>query len=139
MSPMPDAPNAVAALESQKAALLRKIAQLDDFRAGSVTTTTGRCGNPRCHCHRPQDPGHGPNFRLTYKEKGKTVTESFASPAARRKTECEIEAYRRWKQWSRKLGEVNARLCRVRPTEEQGLTPAKKKLRKSSSRKSAEK
>jgi len=46
MSLMPDAPNAVAALESQKAALLRKITQLDDFRAGSVTTTTGRCGNP---------------------------------------------------------------------------------------------
>jgi len=83
MSHMPDVPDAVAALESQKAALLRKISQLDDFRAGSVTTTTGRCGNPRCHCHRPQDPGHGPNFRLTYKEKGKTVTESFASPAAR--------------------------------------------------------
>lgn len=135
MSHVPDAPDAVAALESQKAALLRKISQLDDFRAGSVTTTTGRCGNPRCH--RPQDPGHGPNFRLTYKEKGKTVTESFASPAARRKTEREIEEYRRWQQLSREFVEVNASLCRLRPTAEQELTAAKKKLQKSSSRKSA--
>ena len=129
MSHMPDAPDAVAALESQKAALLRKISQLDDFRAGSVTTTTGRCGNLRCHCHRPQDPGHGPNFRLTYKEKGKTVTESFASPAARRKTEREIEEYRRWQQLSREFVEVNASLCRLRPTAEHELTAAKKNCR----------
>jgi hypothetical protein len=137
MSHMPDVPDAVAALESQKAALLRKISQLDDFRAGSVTTTTGRCGNPRCHCRRPQDPGHGPKFRLTYKDQGKTVTESFASPEARRKTEREIEQYRCWQQLSREFVEVNARLCRLRPSAEQELTAAKKKLQKSSGRKSA--
>jgi hypothetical protein len=137
MSHMPDAPDSLAALEGQKEVLLRKISQLGDFRPGSVTTTTGRCGNPHCHCHRPQDPGHGPNFRLTYKEKGKTVTESFASPAARRKTEREIEEYRRWQQLSREFVEVNASLCRLRPAEEQELTLAKKKLQKSSSRKSA--
>jgi hypothetical protein len=139
MSHMPDAPDSLAALESQKAALLRKISELGDFRPGSVTTTSGRCGNPGCHCHRPNDPGHGPNFRLTYKESGKTVTESFASPVARRKTEREIEEYRRWQQLSREFVEVNARLCRLRPAEEQELTAEKKKQRKSSSRKSAEK
>jgi hypothetical protein len=126
MPHMPDVPDSLAALESQRAALLRKISQLSDFRPGSVTTTTGRCGNPRCHCHRPQNPGHGPNFRLTYKEKGKTVTESFASPAARRKTEHEIEEYRRWQQLSREFVEVNASLCRLRPAQEQELTPEKK-------------
>ena len=84
---MPEAPDSLPALQNQKAALLRKISQLGDFRSGSVTATGGRCGNPGCHCHSPQDPGHGPNFRLTYKENGKRVTESFASPAARRKTE----------------------------------------------------
>lgn len=139
MSPMPDAPDSLTALEDQKAALLRKISQLGDFRPGSVTATSGRCGNPGCHCHRPQDPGHGPNFRLTYKEKGKTVTEWFASPAARRKTEREIEQYRRWQELSREFVEVNARLCRLRSAEEPALTSEKKKLRKPSSRKSAEK
>jgi hypothetical protein len=77
-------------LQAQKAALLRKISQLGDFRPGSITTTTGRCDNPHCHCHQPDHPGHGPNFRLTYKADGKTVTESFPSPAARRKVEREI-------------------------------------------------
>ncbi|MHB8303930.1 MAG: DUF6788 family protein [Acidobacteriaceae bacterium] len=40
---------------------------------GSITTTTGRCGNPNCRCHRPNEPGHGPNFRLTYKAQGKSA------------------------------------------------------------------
>ena len=126
-------------METQKAALLRKISQLGDFRPGSVTTASGRCGNPRCHCHRPQNPGHGPNFRLTHKIKGKTVTESFTSFTARRKTEREIEEYRRWQQLSREFVEVNTRLCRLRSAEEQELTAEKKKLQKPSSRKSTEK
>lgn len=136
MPDMPNAPDSLTALEEHKVALLRRISQLGEFRAGSITTTTGRCGNPGCHCHRPQDPGHGPNFRLTYKTNGKTVTESFPSPAARHKAEREIEEYRRWQELSREFIEVNARLCRLRLAEEAAPTPQKKKPQKSSSRKS---
>jgi hypothetical protein len=129
-------PDSLAELQDQKAALLRKISQLDDFRPGSITTTTGRCGNPHCHCHQSDQPGHGPNFRLTYKADGKTITESFPSPAARRKAEREIEEYRKWQQLSREFVEVSAALCRLRPAEEQEPTPHEKKLRPPSSRKS---
>jgi hypothetical protein len=80
MRHMPDVPDSLASLEGQKAGLLRKISELGEFRPDSITTTTGRCGNPGCHCHRPHDPGHGPHFRLTYKEDGKTVTESLCFP-----------------------------------------------------------
>ena len=131
--------DSLPALENQKADLLHKISQLGDFRPGSITTTTGRCGNPRCHCHHPNQPGHGPNFRLTYKADGKTVTESFASPAARRKAEQEIEEYRKWQQLSREFVEVNAALCRLRPIEEAEPTPAEKKTRKRSGKKSGAK
>lgn len=130
-------PDHLADLQAQKAALLQKISRLGDFRAGSITTTTGRCGNPHCHCHQPDHPGHGPNFRLTYKAEGKTVTESFPSPAARRKVEREIEEYRKWQQLSREFVDVSAALCRLRPREEQEHTPQEKKRRKPSSRKSA--
>ncbi|MHB8302572.1 MAG: DUF6788 family protein, partial [Acidobacteriaceae bacterium] len=54
-------PDPMAMLLDPKAALLRQIASLGDFRPGSITTTTGRCGNPNCRCHRPNEPGHGPN------------------------------------------------------------------------------
>ena len=64
----------------QRTAVLQQISGLGDFRRGSVTTTSGTCGTPSCHCHKPNDPGHGPTFRLTYKLHGKTV--SVPIPAA---------------------------------------------------------
>lgn len=131
-------PNFLSDLEDQKAALLRQISELGDFRPGSINTTTGRCGNPNCHCHLPNHPGHGPNFRLTYKLHGKSMTESFPNPAARRKAEREVEEHRKWQQLSRDFVEVNTAICRLRPVEET-LSPAEKKRPKQSKRKSPKK
>ena len=122
-------PHSLPALENQKQAVLRQFSQLGDLRPGSITATTGRCGNPNCHCHQPGQPGHGPNFRLTYKVQGKTVTETFPTSAAQRKAQREIEEYRKWQQLCRDFLEVNAALCRLRPTptEEEARTPQEKK------------
>ena len=76
-------PQSLPALQNQRTQIQQRIAQLGDMRAGSISTTGGRCGNPRCHCRQPNDPGHGPYLRLTRKVDGKTVTETFASPAVR--------------------------------------------------------
>lgn len=131
-------PNSLADLENQKAALLRQISELGDFRPGSINTTTGRCGNPNCHCHQPHHPGHGPNFRLTYKRHGKSITESFPNPAARRQAEREVEEHRKWQQLSRDFVEVNTAICRLRPVEET-LSPEEKKRPKRSRKKSPKK
>jgi len=125
-------------LEQHRAGLLRQISELGDFRPGSITATGGRCGSSGCHCHRPNDPGHSPHPRLTYKANGKTVSESFASPAAQRKAQREIDTFRRWQQLSRSFSEINERICRLRPVE-QTLTPQEKKRRRPSSRKSPRK
>ena len=119
-------PVSLSDLEQQRGALLQQISELGDFRPGSITGTGGRCGNPGCHCHAPDDPGHAPHPRLTYKVAGKTVTESFATPAAQRKAEREIEAFRRYQELSRSLIEVNEQICKLRPVEET-LTPQEKK------------
>lgn len=129
-------PVTLTELLDQKAAVLRQISELGDFRAGSINATTGRCGNPNCHCHQPGAPGHGPNFRLTYKVQGKTITESFPNPAARQKAEREIEEYRRWHQLSSQFVETNASLCRLRPVEEPAPTAQEKKRSKRSTKKS---
>ena len=128
-------PDPLTELEQQRAAVLRQISELGDFRAGSITGTGGRCGNPGCHCHRANDPGHGPHPRLTYKVDGKTITESFATPAAQRKAEHEIETFRRYRQLERSFVEVNEKLCRVRPLDDT-LTPEEKKRPKRSSARS---
>ncbi len=125
----------LAELEQQRAAVLREISELEDFRPGSITGTGGRCGSPGCHCHRPGDPGHSPHPRLTYKVNGKTVTESFPTPAAQRKAEREIETFRRYRQLERTFVEVNEKICRARPVTD-SLSPQEKKRPKLSSGKS---
>ena len=126
------------ALEQRRTALLEQIRELGDFRPGSITATTGRCGNARCHCHRPGDPGHGPNFRLTFKRNHKTVTESFPNEASKRKAEHEIAAFRQWQQLSREFVEINTQICQQRPVEDT-WSPREKKPRKRSGRKSRKK
>jgi hypothetical protein len=118
-------------LEAQRATIQRHISQLGDMRAGSVTTTGGRCGNPRCHCHEKDDPGHGPFYRLTRKVDGKTITETFSTPAALRKAQNEIAEYHCFRELSGDLLEVNEKICRGRPLEEM-LTPEEKKRPKRS-------
>jgi hypothetical protein len=126
----------LADLEQQRSALRSQLAKLGDFRSGSITGTGGRCGNPGCHCHRANDPGHGPYYRLTRKVKGKTVTETFSTEAALRKAEREVEEYHRFRRLSQELLEVNEQICRLRPAEEEPETEQEKKRPKRSVKRS---
>lgn len=122
-------------LERRRADLLAQISHLGDFRPGSITATQGRCGNLNCHCHKPGEPGHGPTLRLTYKVEGKTITESFATPAAQRKAEREVAEFARYRELSRAWIDVNTQICRARPVEE-ALSTEEKKRRMPSNTKS---
>jgi hypothetical protein len=123
-------------LEHQRANIASQIAALGDLRAGSITSTSGRCGKPNCHCHQPKDPGHGPNLRLTYKVNGKTVTQSLPDQAATRKAEREIAEFRKLQDLHKELIEINAQICQMRPAKPDELSPVEKKRRKPSSSKS---
>jgi hypothetical protein len=125
----------LAVLEQKRSGILSQILELGDFRSGSITTINGRCGKSNCHCHRPNQPGHGPNFRLTRKINGKTVSETFSSAAELRKAQHEVEAFHRFRQLSQELLDVNEKICRRRPVEET-LSPEEKKRPKRSSGKS---
>jgi hypothetical protein len=128
-------PDSLASLEQKRSGILTQIQRLGDFRSGSITSIQGRCGKPNCHCHQPNQPGHGPNFRLTRKVNGKTVSESFSSAAELRKAQREVEAFHRFRQLSQELLEVNEKICRARPAEDT-LSPQEKKRPKRSARKS---
>lgn len=129
-------PKSLESLERQRASIADQIAVLGDLRPGSVTPTTGRCGKPNCHCHQPNDPGHGPNPRLTYKIDGKTVTQSLPDPAAIRKAEREIAEFRKLQSLHKEFIEVNARICQIRLPEDAAPTTQEKKRRTRSKRKS---
>jgi len=130
-------PETLPQLEKQRAQVVQDMAGLGDFRRGSITGITGRCGKANCRCHQPGQPGHGPNFRLTRKVQGKTVTETFSSPAALRKAEREVAEFHRFQALSGSLIEVNEKICQLRPVEGEGaLNAQEKKRRKRSGRRS---
>jgi hypothetical protein len=131
-------PDSLLDLEKHRSEVLAEIASLGDFRRGSISRTGGRCGTPGCHCHKPDDPGHGLNLRLTYKMDGKTVTETFPTVDAQRKAEGEIAGFRRYQELSRELVDTNETICRARPIEDT-LTPREKKRPKRSTPRSGAK
>lgn len=126
----------ISELEQQRSLLAAQLTQLGDLRPGSVTGVIRRCGKPTCHCAQPDDPGHGPTLRLTYKVQGKTITETLPTPASVRKAEREIAEFRRFQDLSRSFLEVNEKICRLRPVEESALSEQQKKRRMPSGRKS---
>jgi hypothetical protein len=128
-------PNPLSALVDNRSTLLQQISELGDFQPGSITSASRRCGSPRCHCAKPDDPGHGPHFQLTQKVNGKTVTQNLPSPAAVRKAECEVAEFRKFQTLTGELVEVNRNICRSRPVDQTEPTAQEKKRRRPSNKK----
>lgn len=122
---MPDS----VTLEADRARLLQEFLSLGDLRPGSITAVVRRCGKPTCHCAKPNDPGHDPQFRLTRRVAGKTVTETFPSPAALRKAQEEVAEFHRFQELSQEFIAVNEKICALRPLEQaqDGWTAQEKK------------
>jgi hypothetical protein len=129
-------PESLAQLEGQRADLLAQFPDLGDFRPGSITTTSGKCGKPSCRCAQSPQAVHGPNFRLTRKAHGKTVTETFPTAAALRQAQREVAQFHRFQELCRELVLVSEQICRLRPVAEEEISPEEKKRRKRSARKS---
>jgi len=108
-------PDALAILEADRSKLLEEFLRLGDLRPGSITATVRKCGKASCHCAKPNDPGHDPQFRLTRKVDGKTVTESFPNPAALRKAQQEVSEFRRLQKLNDDLVGINEKICGLRP------------------------
>lgn len=122
-------PNSLAALEADRSKLLQEFLTLGDLRPGSITAVVRRCGKSSCHCAKPNDPGHDPQFRLTRKVAGKTATESFPNPAALRKAQQEIAEFHRFRKLGEELVRTNEKICVLRPLEQPrgGWTEQEKK------------
>jgi hypothetical protein len=123
-------PDSLPELQARRAELVKQFARLGDLRSGSISNTSGRCGKPNCRCHRPGQPVHGPNPRLTYKVQGKTVTESLPTPAAQKKAEREIAEFRRFEQLMRDFIAVNAQICQARSVDDPAVPQEKKRRRR---------
>lgn len=95
--------------------LQHELAAVDDFRPGSLSAVMRRCGKPNCACGAPDHPGHGPQYLLTRKVEGKTVTTHLRAGPELEKARAQVAAYRRFKALTAELIEVNEAICAARP------------------------
>ena len=81
-------PDSLAVLEAERSKLLQEFLSLGDLRPGSVTAVIRRWGKPTCHCARPNDPGHDPQFRLTrgWRWVGEKIPLLYPSPCPLRRS-----------------------------------------------------
>ena len=112
---MPDGPDELAELERRRAELYAELAQLGDFRRGSLNENWRRCGKPNCACAAPEHPGHGPQWNLTRKAEGRTRTVHLRPGPELDKARREVAEYERFRDLAGQVTEVNEAICSARP------------------------
>lgn len=100
-------------LRKRREDLKVELARVGDLRRGSLIPRYRKCGKPNCRCAKKGDPGHGPSWSLTHREKGKTVTKVIPRSAVAQTRE-QIAECRRFRVLTRELVEVSERLCDLR-------------------------
>ena len=121
-------------LEFKRDKLYRQLVSLGDFRLGSISVTFSKCGKKRCVCAQKNHPGHGPHYRWTATDKGKTVAQHLRLGPELDQAQKQVDNGSNFLNWYQEVIDLNAKICRLRPVlqieNQQELEALKKKLRK---------
>lgn len=136
-------PGDLAELEAERFRLYQELAQIGDFRRGSIAVNYRRCGKPTCACCRPGHRGHGPQYLLMTKVGGQSRAKTLRPGPELEKVEREVANHQRFRAVIHRLVELTERICDARPvappSAEAETAPLKKKLRRRSATKSPRK
>ena len=101
-------------LEARRRELIEGLAEVGDFRRGSVSYSYRRCGKANCACARtPGHPGHGRLMWTRTGPDGKTRGR-LIRPTEEQKVRAELENYYRYAGISDQIVEVNEAICDAR-------------------------
>jgi uncharacterized protein DUF6788 len=102
-------------LEALRDRLYAQLAEVGDFRRGSVTENYRKCGKPNCACAAADHPGHGPRFLWTRSAgRRKTIGRQLAA-AEVEKVRREVARHAEFTAISGQITEVNEKICEARP------------------------
>jgi len=102
-------------LERERSRLHADLAEVGEFRPGSLSAVMRRCGKPTCACADPAHPGHGPQHILTKKVSGRTVAVHLEPGPELEKATREVANYKRFKAVVKEIVGVNEAICEARP------------------------
>ncbi|HEX9498878.1 MAG TPA: DUF6788 family protein [Mycobacterium sp.] len=105
----------VAELEARRRVLFERLAQVGDFRRGSVSENYRRCGKPNCACAAPEHPGHGPRYVWTRTTVGRKTRGRQLDRAEVDKVRAELAQYHQFAKITDEIVEVNEAICEARP------------------------
>ena len=115
-------------LYEQRNLLYQQLAQTGDFRRGSINTLYRRCGKTNCACAQPDHPGHGPQYLLTTKFNGKTVSKNLKTGSQLERVEFEVSNHQKFREVIREIIELNERICDLKNFERQADAEATAKM-----------
>ncbi len=123
-------------LEAERKRLYRELSNTGDFRRGSIYKSYRSCGKPNCACAKADHPGHGPQYLLTRKENGKTITKNYNPGPVLERVEEELANHQKFRELVNDIVEVNEKICDLRETQLQSEAEAtaKKGASKTSSK-----
>ena len=124
VNPMSEQQDANSLVERREA-LCAALADIGEFRPGTLQSRYRKCGKPTCHCAREGDPGHGPKWVLTRTVDGGRRNWSIPE-AALADTRAQVTEYRRFRQLTREWIEVSERLCAARLERRHPAEPGKR-------------
>jgi hypothetical protein len=105
----------LARLESRRGDVLAELTQVGDFRRGSLSAVFRKCGKPNCACAAPGHRGHGPQWNLTRRAGGRTVTLHLKPGPELDKVRREVAEHKRFRDLCDQLAEVSEEICALRP------------------------
>ena len=95
-----------------------RLRQVGFICEGSLVERWMQCGKPNCACARDPGSQHGPYFQLSWKEKGKTVSQRLPAEHA--------ALYRQWIANRQQLQSIIEDMHRVSRRARRQLLPAEK-------------
>ena len=126
-------------LEGRRRQLFQELAELGDFRPGTISVNYRKCGKANCACAQPGHAGHGPQYLWNTTQNNQSRAQVIRLGPALQQVEAELANYRRFGELCSELVKVSEQICRLRPVPEVGdedeLAQLKKTLRQKYSRK----
>ena len=126
-------------LQKERARLFLEIAELGDFRRGSISETYRRCGKPTCCCVGPDHPGHGPQYLLMTKVEGRSHAKYLRPGAALIRLQAEVKTHLRFREMVQRIVEISEEICDKRPAAQPEEGSDRTALKKTSRRLSRKK
>ena len=113
----------LAELEAERDRLYAQLAEVGDFRRGSVSENWRKCGKPNCACAAPDHRGHGPRLLWTRSAGARKTVGRQLAAAEVDKVRAEVARHAQFTAISEQIAQVNERICEARPVAAAGTPP----------------